>query len=117
MRVRFLLGPAGSGKTYRCLEEIRSLLLEDPLGPPLILLAPRQATYQLELQLLSDPDLMGYSRLQIVSFERFAAWLLDQFDEPPYQVLSEEGRTMVLRALSHRTGTVTRPVKPGSARV
>ena len=50
MRARFLLGPAGSGKTYRCLAEIRARLLEDPLGPPLILLAPRQATYQLELQ-------------------------------------------------------------------
>lgn len=101
MDVRFLLGPAGSGKTYRCLAEIRSLLLEDPLGPPLILLAPRQATYQLELQLLSDPALSGYTRLQIVSFERFSTWLLDQYDEPPYQVLSEEGRTMVLRALLH----------------
>ncbi len=102
MHVRFLLGPAGSGKTFRCLAEIRARLLEDPLGPPLILLAPRQATYQLELQLLSDPDLAGYTRLQIVSFERFASWLLEQLGEPPQDVLSEEGRIMVLRALLHQ---------------
>lgn len=102
MRVRFLLGPAGSGKTFRCLAEIRARLIADPSGPPLILLAPRQATYQLELELLSRPDLTGYTRLQIVSFERFAAWLLEQLGSAPRAMLSEEGRVMVLRALLHR---------------
>jgi ATP-dependent helicase/nuclease subunit B len=102
MNVRFLLGPAGSGKTFRCLGEIRKELLDDPLGEPLILLAPRQATYQLELQLLSVPGLDGYTRLQIVSFERFAVWLLEQLGEPPLRVLTEEGRIMVLRALLER---------------
>ncbi|HAV64914.1 MAG TPA: hypothetical protein DCY13_21405, partial [Verrucomicrobiales bacterium] len=102
MNVRFLLGPAGSGKTFRCLEEIRARLTADPLGPPLILLAPRQATYQLELQLLSGSGLAGYTRLQIVPFERFAAWLLEQLESPPRALLSEEGRVMVLRALLHQ---------------
>jgi ATP-dependent helicase/nuclease subunit B len=102
MRARFLLGPAGSGKTFRWLEEIRARLIADPSGPPLILLAPRQATYQLELELLSRPELTGYTRLQIVSFERFAAWLLEQLGRAPREMLSEEGRIMVLRALLHR---------------
>lgn len=102
MRARFLLGPAGSGKTFRWLAEIRARLIADPSGPPLILLAPRQATYQLELELLSRPELTGYTRLQIVSFERFAAWLLEQLGRAPREMLSEEGRIMVLRALLHR---------------
>ncbi|MBI1178506.1 hypothetical protein GC207_13815 [bacterium] len=102
MQARFLLGPAGSGKTFRCLAEIRSLLMNDPLGPPLILLAPRQATYQLELALLSKPELTGYTRLQIVSFERFAVWLLQRLNMRPRAVLSAEGRVMVLRALLHQ---------------
>ncbi len=102
MRARFLLGPAGSGKTFRCLAEIRARLKADPLGPPLILLAPRQATYQLELELLAQPDLVGYTRLQIVSFERFAAWVLDRLGVHSREMLSEEGRVMVLRALLHQ---------------
>lgn len=102
MQARFLLGPAGSGKTFRCLAEIRSLLMDDPPGPPLVLLAPRQATYQLELALLSSPELSGYTRLQIVSFERFAVWLLQRLNMRPREVLSAEGRVMVLRALLHR---------------
>jgi ATP-dependent helicase/nuclease subunit B len=52
VQARFLLGPAGSGKTFRCLAEIRAALAASPEGPPLVLLAPKQATFQLERQLL-----------------------------------------------------------------
>ena len=52
MQARFLLGPAGSGKTHRCLSEVRAELLKSPEGLPLVLLAPKQATFQLERQLL-----------------------------------------------------------------
>lgn len=98
MRISFVLGPAGSGKTFRCLHEIRSELVAAPEGPPLIFLAPKQSTYQLERQLL-DHGLLGYSRLQIVSFERFARFIFQQSGSPVPKFLSEQGRTMVLRAL------------------
>ncbi len=99
MHVRFLLGPAGSGKTFRCLAEIREDLKQHPEGPDLILLAPKQATFQLERQLLADGSLQGYTRLQILSFERLAAYVFDRLGKPPPELLSEEGRVMVLRAL------------------
>jgi len=99
MQVRFLLGPAGSGKTWRCLAEIRAALAADPAGAPLILLAPKQATFQLERQLLADPALGGFTRLQIFSFERLAQFLLEQARAAVPGHLSEEGRVMVLRAL------------------
>ena len=54
VQARFLLGPAGSGKTFRCLAEIRAALREGAEGPPLILLAPKQTTFQLERQLLDS---------------------------------------------------------------
>src|SRR5437867_217789 len=93
MQARFLLGPAGSGKTHRCLSEVRAELLKSPEGLPLVLLAPKQATFQLERQLLDysrwgerprEPlaqasggsphqgQLPGYTRLQILSFELLA---------------------------------------------
>src|SRR3989442_14610670 len=79
MRTRFLLGPAGSGKTFRCLTEIGAELKSSPEGLPLVLLAPKQATFQLERQLLAGPDLPGYTRLQILSFERLAEFVLAEF--------------------------------------
>ena len=102
---RFLLGPAGSGKTYRCLAEIRAALQEGAEGPPLILLAPKQATFQLERQLLDDPapaGLSGYTRLHIFSFERLAQFIFEKLRVAPPQLLAEEGRVMVLRALLMR---------------
>ncbi|MEY4385706.1 MAG: ATP-dependent helicase/deoxyribonuclease subunit [Verrucomicrobiota bacterium] len=123
MQARFLLGPAGSGKTFRCVAEVRAELLRTPDGPPLIFLAPKQATFQIERQLLayeSEPltrpsatlspsdgerdgvrgaPLAGYTRLQILSFERLAAFVFAQLGRPLPESLSEEGRIMVLRAL------------------
>jgi len=99
MQARFLLGPAGSGKTFRCLAEIRAALAAAPEGPPLILLAPKQATFQLERQLLADDSLHGYTRLQIFSFERLAQFILKSLGVTSPKFLSDEGRVMVLRAL------------------
>ena len=100
VQAHFLLGPAGSGKTFRCLAEIRDALRQNPDGPPLIVLAPKQATFQLERQLLADGDLAGYTRLHIFSFERLAHFVLAAAGvPPPAGMLADEGRTMVLRAL------------------
>lgn len=100
MQARFLLGPAGSGKTFRCLAEIRAALQQDPANPrPLILLAPKQATFQLERQLLAGPEIAGFTRLHILSFDRLAQFVLENLQVTPPKLLSGEGRVMVLRAL------------------
>ncbi len=105
VQARFLLGPAGSGKTFRCLAEIRAALADLPESPPLILLAPKQATFQLERQLLAGGELSGYTRLNIFSFERLARFVLEALRVPlPEGLLAEEGRVMVLRALLLRHG-------------
>ena len=102
MQARFLLGPAGSGKTFQCLAEIREALRQDPEGPPLVLIAPKQATFQLERQLLADGSVAGYTRLQIVSFERLAEFVVAEYGQGPRRMLDEQGRLMVLRALLTR---------------
>ncbi|MBI2926504.1 MAG: hypothetical protein HYY24_12485 [Verrucomicrobia bacterium] len=89
VQVRFLLGPAGSGKTYRCLSEIRASLAASPEGPPLLFLAPKQATFQLERQLLVDDALAGYTRLRILSFERLAEFVFERLGQPTPALLSE----------------------------
>jgi ATP-dependent helicase/nuclease subunit B len=97
VEIRFLLGPAGSGKTHRCLAEVRDALHRDPDGSPILLLAPKQSTFQLERQLLGEGSTPGWTRLQILSFDRLARMVLS--DDGPMELLDEEGRVMVLRAL------------------
>jgi ATP-dependent helicase/nuclease subunit B len=99
VQVSFLLGPAGSGKTFRCLSDIRDELTRDPEGKPLVFLAPKQATFQLERQLLEAGELPGFSRLQILSFERLARYVFESAGRAEPRFVSEQGRTMVLRAL------------------
>ena len=102
MQVRFLLGPAGSGKTFRCLTEVRQALAASPAGAPLLLLAPKQTTYQLERQLLACPSLSGYTRLHILSLERLAHFIFKRLGLSSPKLLDEEGRLMVLRGLLAR---------------
>jgi ATP-dependent helicase/nuclease subunit B len=102
VQARFLLGPAGSGKTFRCLAEVRAALANNPDGSPLIFLAPKQATFQIERQLLADDSLDGFTRLNIFSFDRLAQFIFDKLNIAPLKLLSAEGRLMVLRALLQR---------------
>ena len=117
VQAHFLLGPAGSGKTFRCLAEIRQALDKSPEGPPLVLLAPKQATFQLERQLLADGAPQGYTRLNIFSFERLARFVLDARGVPmPAGLLAEEGRVMVLRALLMRHEDKLKLFRPSARR-
>ena len=102
VQARFLLGPAGSGKTFRCLAEVRAALANNPDGGPLVFLAPKQATFQLERQLLADATISGYTRLNIFSFDRLAKFIFEKLHVAPPKLLSAEGRLMVLRALLQR---------------
>jgi ATP-dependent helicase/nuclease subunit B len=99
VKARFLLGPAGSGKTFRCLAEVRAALAGDSGGGPLIFLAPKQATFQLERQLLETGEISGFTRLHIFSFDRLAQFIFEKLNVAPPKLLSAEGRLMVLRAL------------------
>ncbi len=99
VQARFLCGPAGSGKTFRCLAEVRDALQAAAEGPPLIFIAPKQATFQLERQLLAGGNVNGYTRLHILSFERLARLVFEKLNVAPPELLGDEGRVMVLRAL------------------
>src|SRR4026207_2266802 len=94
VRMRLVSGPAGSGKTFRCLAEIRQLLSASPEGLPLPLIAPKQNTSLLARQLLSDKSLTGYTRLHIVSFERLAHLVFQWLGLPIPEMLDEQGRLM-----------------------
>jgi len=80
MKIRFLIGPAGSGKTYTVLDEIRSELKRAQTGKPLIFILPRQASYLVEREIFSSGEIKGYSRLYITSFQTFCWKLIDILD-------------------------------------
>lgn len=107
MSLRFLLGPAGAGKTYTCLDEICGELVKDPLfGEPLYFLVPEQATFQMERALLAHrPELSAIARARVVSFKRLAWLVLDEEGRANRPPLGEMGKLLALQAIvSKRRG-------------
>jgi len=99
LRLRFILGRAGTGKTYICLKEIQQVLTQAPEGSPLILLVPEQATFQNELALLTESSMCGTIRAQVLSFRRLAWRVLQETGGATRKHISEPGKCMILRNL------------------
>ena len=91
--------PRRQRQALSCLAEVRAALASDSTGAPLIFLAPKQATFQIERQLLETGKISGFTRLQILSFDRLAQFVFEKLNVAPPKLLSAEGRMMVLRAL------------------
>ncbi|HHW09561.1 MAG TPA: hypothetical protein GXX29_06270 [Firmicutes bacterium] len=99
MSLRFIIGRAGTGKTHTCLEEIRSALEEQPIGPPLIYIVPEQATFQMEAALARSLSRKGFCRLYVMGFSRLALRILAETGGLARPALTPLGRHMLLRML------------------
>lgn len=99
MSLRFIIGRAGSGKTRRCLDEVRAELKTRPAGTPLVLLVPEQATFQTEYALASTPGLKGFIRAQVLSFRRLAFRVLQEAGGAARPHIGDLGKRMLLRRL------------------
>lgn len=106
MSVRFVVGRAGSGKTFRCLEAVRSRLREDAAaGHRLLLIVPEQASFQVERALIETPDIRAYTRCEVLSFQRLAYRVFSETGADPRrsdQTIGGLGRMMVIRRLIRR---------------
>jgi len=96
MAVQFILGRSGSGKTSYCIEAIVKALSESAQRQ-LILLVPEQATYQAERAILADSRIAGYSRLNVLSFDRLQFLLSGK--NTTRAVLSRTGRQMIIQRI------------------
>lgn len=100
MTTRFLIGRAGSGKTRKCLEEIREKLLGEPTGVnPLILLVPEQATFQAEHDLITTPNLPGLIRAQVLSFRTLSWRVMQETGNVGGIVIDEIGKKLLLQRI------------------
>ena len=96
MSFRFILGRAGSGKTYYCLNKLASLIKEEPSGNDLVFLVPEQATFIHEKMLAEDFGLSGFCRVDVTSFSRLIYRARKELFLPKLTKLSKTGRMMAL---------------------
>lgn len=99
MSLRMVLGRSGSGKTTLCLDEIKSKLLENPEGDPIIYLVPEQMTFLSEYRLSANQELGGMIRAQVYSFSRLAWRILQETGGVSRYHLSSVGMNMLIRKI------------------
>lgn len=83
------------------MQEIQDELQGTPFGPPLILLVPEQATFQMEQGLIRR-GVRGSARARVLSFKRLAHMVSSEIGGLSRPHLGELGRKMLLRSLVHR---------------
>lgn len=96
MSVTFVVGRAGSGKTRRCFDAIVSALRDDPLGPPVYWILPRQATFSAQRDLACTSGLGGFCRARIVSFAEFGRDVFESCGGGSIPEITPLGRQMIL---------------------
>src|SRR4051794_33399482 len=96
MDVRLVIGRAGTGKTRYCFAQIIAALREDPLGPPIWLIVPRQATFMAERELACASGLKGICRARVVSLELLAEIVLAECGGGALSRVTATGRQMII---------------------
>ena len=99
MSVRLIIGRSGSGKTTKCLDEIKSKLFKNPEGNPILYIVPDQMTFLSEYQLIQTPDLGGMIRAQVFSFTRLAWRVLQETGGISRYHLNSTGISMLIQKI------------------
>lgn len=95
MPVRFILAPAGGGKTDYCLKQALLAEKADPLGQPLYLIVPQQATFIHEKLLCGMSAGGGFCRARVFSFNRLVYQAHKELGDPLPPVVSEPGKLLL----------------------
>src|SRR5687768_13914934 len=96
MSVRFVIGRAGTGKTHHCFRSIADAMRAAPLGPPIYLLLPKQATFAAERELTCNSGLAGFCRARVISFDQLSRDILAECGGGAIPEVTPLGRQMLL---------------------
>src|SRR5688572_27966165 len=100
MPVTFVIDRAGSGKTLRCLEQMTEMVRAAPMGPPIWLIVPRQATLQYERELVAR--LGAFCRVRIVHPDKLGDEILAEAGGVAIPQVTSAGRRMIIVRLLYQ---------------
>ncbi|MBE6008451.1 MAG: helicase-exonuclease AddAB subunit AddB [Lachnospiraceae bacterium] len=97
MGLRFILGRAGTGKTYKCLMEIAEKQKGNDKN--IIYIVPEQFTLQAEKDILSHTDGSAMLKASVLSFKRLAYNVFSKEGGAGGRYLNDTAKIMVLRRI------------------
>ena len=95
--IEMIIGRAGVGKTFACLQKAQEILKSEPLKTEIIFLLPAYQTYRAELELATLTG--GAFNTRMNSFNRFARQILDEIGGALVPRITEIGRRLLLRKI------------------
>ena len=101
VKLRLIIGRAGSGKTHYCVAEMATLLKSSPEGSSLVMILPEHATFQVEHKLAALPGIEGFTRAYVFGFRRLAHRILMETGGAVRPHITELGKRLVLSQLLH----------------
>ena len=96
MELNAYIGRAGTGKSTAMVNEIKDKMKTDPLGDPIILIAPTQSTFQFEQAFVNDSTLNGSLRTEVLHFERLSHRVFQEVGGFTEQRLSKAATEMMI---------------------
>ncbi|HOA70762.1 MAG: helicase-exonuclease AddAB subunit AddB [Bacillota bacterium] len=113
MGLRFIIGPAGSGKTQYIIDSVIEGLLRDGSAsqgpeagpfdilskPPVLIIVPDQATFQMEKAILEDGRIRGFMNLHVLGFRRLCLKVLDEVGGVTRPFITPVGRSMAVQSI------------------
>ena len=97
MSFQFILGPAGSGKTHFCINEISMRMKNN--DEKVIFIVPDQMTFQMEYELVKKAENRGMLNSQVFSFSRLAWKVLQETGGMSRTHISDVGISILLRKI------------------
>ena len=94
--LELIIGRAGTGKTFRCLDQLKHLIRSAPLERQ-YLLVPAYMTYKLERELAEMTG--GSLNTYVLSFQRFAQQTLNELGGAITPRISDIGRRLLLKKI------------------
>lgn len=95
MSLQFIYGRAGSGKSFHCLNSIKSKL-NNSENRKMVLLVPEQYTFQAERDLIEVLGTGGILSTEVLSFRRMAYRVLNEVGGITYPHIHPAGKCMIL---------------------
>ncbi len=97
MSLRFILGGSGSGKTHRCLFQIKEALSQSTC--PIIYIVPEQYSLEAERELTAICQGGALTRVNVLSFQRLAFNIFSKCGGTGLPLLDDTGKIMLLRKI------------------
>ena len=101
MSLQFIYGRAGSGKSFHCLDSIKTKQNNDS-NKKIVLLVPEQYTLQAERDLIKVLGTGGILKTEVLSFRRMAYRVLNEVGGITYPHIHPAGKNMIIYRILDR---------------